>query len=271
MENKIIEFIIKNTSLSKDKISKIQRVNKGLTNKIFFLETTEGNKYKIRLASTNPYINRQLEQIVEYTIFGPEAFLFYDQKGDYIKKWIDGTTPSDLDICQSTFWSNIKLKIDQIHAIKIEDLTINNAIYYDDVIYNQLQDELILYKKIVDNFNCHNFCLSHNDCSLNNILIDKNKQLFIIDFEWMSLNHHLWDIANLIKDTGWTDKEINLYIPFINETNRREYFELIFCTYCYTYIWTTRVELTPEIKKYQELIIQQTHDWYNIIKKYGFN
>ena len=257
------KFFLENFPNKDISIINIDKIEAGFTNNIYKVTLSNGKNYKLRIANYNLYINRELEKIIEDKFYKDQQF-YFASNGDYIKKWINGKILEKKDL-SDIFWESIIKQIKLIQSSNISTINISSPIYIleDHQIPKDLEKEFLIYKKIIDaEINLNNLVVSHNDISTNNI-IKSNKRFFIIDFEWGSLNHEYWDIANLIKDLGLTFNEVLSIEVLINNFNFNLLCKIIYATYFYTYYWTYKVESVPKIINYRKKIIIETKYWCN--------
>lgn len=261
-QTKIQNLLDKIQKITGIKILSFETINFSFTNKILKLCDENGKFWKLRISnSSNKFINRELEKEIETTLHNNQI-LYYDDDYNFIKKWFDGHNLKASEI-NDVILGNILIQIENLHNLKIKNSFISKPIFYDDIdIDLELMHPLSLYKKIVNSFNSNDFVLSHNDCSCANLLVNKN-DVMLIDFEWASYNHKLWDICNLIKDLEYNLVDIKK-IKFIND-NLKEYVSIIYATHFYTYFWTIRVESTKKVLEYRKHIKNRLLYWYKVL------
>ena len=107
----------------------------------------------------------------------------------------------------------------------------------------------ILYSKISDIYNYVNKdsvakkCLCHNDCYSPNFIIDKQKRMSLIDWEYSGNDDPASDIGTFISCSNYSDREalkiIDMY--FNNKTTKKQQIHYIgyiaICSF-YWYIWS---------------------------------
>ncbi|WP_339021612.1 phosphotransferase family protein [Spiroplasma endosymbiont of Atherix ibis] len=114
---------------------------------------------------------------------------------------------------------------------KFHDNTINKLEIYDYYI-----DEIKNYESI---FNKLDLVLSHNDLVPGNILIKKDKLIFI-DYDYVMLNNKFFDLASFITETLNDDEKLINY--FINKCIERKIISI------------TELDTLNKIIKYQDLL-----------------
>ncbi|MGL5522200.1 MAG: phosphotransferase [Metamycoplasmataceae bacterium] len=259
-------FYEKLPNLKNKKIISITKIEAGFTNNIFKLILETGEIFKIRKAIYNKFINRQLEKTIEFSLYKNIIF-FWDENGDYIKKWIEGETLKKGNVCYD-FWKDLFSQISNMQKIDIKHLNIKKLEYFveDHKVDSRLKESFKYYEQIIEEeIDEDHLVLTHNDVSQNNIVVSDNK-FYLIDFEWATLNHNYWDIGNIIKDLEINKNEIEEEM-FFNDFDKEKLFKIVFCTHFYTYFWTHKVPNTKRIEEYREEVVNRTLYWLNVIKK----
>ncbi|MGL4183894.1 MAG: phosphotransferase [Metamycoplasmataceae bacterium] len=266
-EEEVKNFFYEKLPNFKDKkIISIEKIEDGFTNNIFKVILDTHESFKIRKAIYNKFINRKLEKIIEFSLY-KEIIFFWDENGDYIKKWIEGKTLKKENVSYS-FWKDIFYQILNMQKVDIKNLNIEKLEYFveNHKVDSRLIEAFQYYETIIkEEIHNYDLVLTHNDVSQNNIIVSDNK-FYLIDFEWATLNHNYWDIGNIIKDLEINKNEIEEE-TFFNDFDKEKLFKIIFCTHFYTYFWTHKVPNTKRIEEYREQVINRTIYWLNIIKK----
>ena len=261
-----LSFFCNNTKYSE--VKKIKKINLGFTNLIYMLKTNDSELYKVRLANKNNYINRELEKYLEET-YNSKDILYYEDNGNYIKKWLNWHCLTKKKLSEN-FWEECILFLEKLQSTSItKSINITYPKYYDDddlcVLNDNLKDEFIAYKNMVDELNKNEFVISHNDFSCSNIIIDNKNQIHVFDFEWASFNHKYWDISNLIKDLELNYDDVINNVVLVNKYDKNLLIKIIFLVHFYTYIWTYRMPETIKLLKYRKHIIKRIRYWFHKI------
>ncbi len=265
-KEKLYNFLLMHYVLFQEDIKRVIEIDKGLTNQIYYVELTNGEELKVRFAIENPYINRELEKILENK-FNARDIIYWNDNGDYIKKWINGNE-LELKYMDNNIWEQL---IEIIGRIKNTPITsfvdIKKPEYFDPSVKIDpiLVDAFDYYVAIIESFSSSDFVLCHNDFACPNIIIDGVNHLNVFDFEWASYNHHYWDIANLIKDTEISYEDLRELRAF-RSFRWNLLIEIIFAVHFYSYFWTFKIEPNKKILAYRKKMIIRTMYWFNILK-----
>lgn len=264
-KNKVTKYLSDNLKIMPGNIKCIKKILLGFTNEIFYVILNDNTELKVRFANHNKYINRELEKIIEFDLY-KEEILFYEDNGNFIKKWIIGETLTVKDL-NDIFWKSIIQFNNQLCLIKINKIFIAKPVYFLE--NHKLEESFVKpfhkYKKILDELiinNNNKIC--HNDLSCNNIII-KDNQFSVIDFEWSSYNHELWDICNLIKDLELNYEDVITNKILMLEYDKNILFKIIYAVHFYTYYWTYKIEENKKIINYRLCIIKKIFYWYEIL------
>lgn len=266
MSNTIKDFFLKNTKFNDNDVLSIEHITNSFTNDVYHIVLKDNSEFKLRMANFNEYIDRKLEKHIETSLFNDDI-LFYDEQGNFIKKWYIGKTLEKKDLSNEIFSSILEF-IDKFQKINLQGVSVKKPVYvlHDHLVEKKLIKPLLAYKKIInEDVKTNNDVLCHNDLSCNNSIIFKNN-ITVMDFEWATLNHPYWDISNLIKDLELTFDEL-LSFDFVKNMDLNLLIKIIYATHFYTYYWTLKVEETQKIINYRNEVIKQIFYWYNILKE----
>ncbi len=263
---KIIDFVSKHLKVNPTEITSVEKVTTGFTNEIYHVKLRDQKEYKVRFATTNPFINRSLERFIEEQLFKNDIF-YYDDEGNFIKKWYIGETLSKEKL-NDEVWENIISVINKLQTLQPTNIDVSLAVYvlYDHEVPQHLIRHLWAYKKIIaEEIETNAKVLCHNDFSCNNTIVFDNN-ITLMDFEWATYNHPYWDVANLIKDLELNYEEVKS-IKCLQSYRQELLFKTIYATHFFTYFWTYKVAPTKAIVDYRNQIIERIFYWYNILKE----
>lgn len=238
-ENPIKLFLkIFNNEYSRKDIKVVKPIHNGYTNSSYYLELKSEEKFQIRLGENNKIVNRLNEANV-LKIINEKNYIYYDEKnGNAIKKWIDGRTLNKKDLKNNKILIKIFLEIQKYHNLNINNIKIMKHDYYSFLQNAKIpKKHLMIYKKIVSEFDTIPWGFSHNDLNLDNILLTNNNDIVFIDFEWSRINHPYWDYSNLLKETTWSLK----WIKNFSKLSNIDFNSLLKMTYVainFSYQWT---------------------------------
>ncbi|MGL4616770.1 MAG: phosphotransferase [Mycoplasmoidaceae bacterium] len=262
----VILFFTKNTNYVKDDIKSIKEIHHGFTNKSFFLITTDNLKWQIRFSGLNEVVDRRNElRILKF--IKEENIIYYDEKGNFIKKWIDGKTLS-LFFNKKKKLKLICEKINELHSKTIVD---NGDILFHDYFKYIEQTKNFDYKiketyiALVNKYKNQKKVLSHNDLSRKNILFNGNEIIFI-DFEWSRINYNYFDVANFIRENNIRNKWIIFIQKNIENIELDILKDFIFIATCFAYQWTFVAKQDNKIIKYRKRCFKKMNSIYKLNK-----
>lgn len=260
--NDAILFFIKNTSYERKDIKSVKEIHHGFTNKSFFLITIDNLKWQIRFAGLNEVVDRKNELEI-LKIIKDENVIYYDEIGNFIKKWINGRTLS-LIFNKKNKLKLLCDKINNIHSISISE---NSKILVHDY-FSYINNVENLDKKINDTYislvNKYSYLpkvLSHNDLSSKNILFN-GKEIIFIDFEWSRINDAYFDSANFIRENNISKKWITFIQKNLININAEILRDFIFITTCFAYQWTFVAKQDDKTIKYRKKCFKKMNKIY---------
>lgn len=272
-DKELIQSII-NKEIKSKKIIEINRLG-GLTNRTFHVKVVNG-EYVIRLPGegTEKIINRRDEKISTTLAcnMGIDAKLYYFDEitGIKLTDYIVGAQTMHAEDMQKL--ENIKLAtnvLKQLHnsgvntgvsfdvidmAEKYEKFVIeNNGYLYAD--YKDVKKRILYiknnYLSLVEKVPCH------NDPLCENWILQKNKAMYLIDWEYAGMNDPMWDLADISLEAEFDKEkdEILLESYFENYVSIKEWNAFIINKILIDYLWslwgkTRAVYDTEEMENY---------------------
>ncbi|MGL5640129.1 MAG: phosphotransferase [Mycoplasmoidaceae bacterium] len=264
--NDVSLFFIKNTNYKKDDIKSIKEIHHGFTNKSFFLITTDNLKWQIRFSGLNEVVDRKNEIKILKAI-KDENIIYYDETGNFIKKWIDGKTLS-LVFNKKKKIKLICKKINELHSTVIlenNEILVHDYFAYIDKTKNfdkQIKDK---YISLVNKYSNQKKVLSHNDLSKKNILFNGSEIIFI-DFEWSRMNDNYFDVANFIRENNISNKWIKFIQENIEDIDLNILKDFIFITTCFAFQWTFVARQDKKTIKYRKKCLKKMNSIYKFNK-----
>ncbi|MXR13552.1 hypothetical protein [Mesomycoplasma flocculare] len=177
-------------------------------------------KVQIRIA-TNNFVNWENEHNF---IKNNSNFLYY-YKGNFIKKWIEGKVLDSENL--NTHLDNLFLTILEFHRKK------NDIVAKFDWQIDVIKDEK--YINLVKKYQFDSLVISHNDLQFKNIIVSE-KNVFLIDFEWIRLNNPYFDYACLHTNLGILPEEI---IKFFN-LEVEKFNDFVYLVTVFTNFWNKK-------------------------------
>lgn len=266
MDNKALAqqlFLNHLVQYSTNDIVEIKPIHQGFTNISFYLKTADNSEFQIRLGHNNNIVNRYNEEQVLLAIHD-ENYLYYDVvSGDAIKRWIDGDNIDSQTAESDSFLNKLLVKIDELHQTNITGYKILKHDYMVFFAHNDLEEEYKnKYVELVNKLDKNNWVLSHNDLNALNILMDYDKNLHFIDYEWSRINHPLWDIANFTREVNLPEKQIQYLVKKL-KLDLKEFYEFLYICTCFAYQWTFYTMFSQKISEYRKHTLILMQEYYN--------
>lgn len=229
LKNDAIEIIENILKVNKKDIHNIHTLKKGMTNRSFIF-TVNNKRYIMRIPGegTDKLIDRREEYDVYQRVKKEpytETILYLNPDNGYkISEFLENTRNSDSNNVQDVKESmNVLRKFHsqnyQVdHTFDIwkqidfyESLRKTASAYRD---YEEIKDRVLKLKPFIDD-NVTKWSLCHIDANYDNFLIDKNNNVFLIDWEYAGMQDPDLDIAMYAIYAGYTkekiDQLINIY------------------------------------------------------------
>lgn len=245
---------------SQEKIASIKQIHSGYTNYSFLFTLKNKTKFQVRIPNDGNLVDRYCEyQIIK--LLNDKNFVYYDTKtGIAIKKWIEGTNPKITNAKSPIFLNKLFKQIYQIHKLSKKHYTkfktLNFAFYNTNV--HQLPP--IARKKYLKLYNQHKndpVVINHSDINLANIVLSKQNQIHLIDFEWVILAPDYWDYANFFREQLLPLKYAKLLNKYIKNFSFDVFCEFVFLCTCFAYLWTFKMPKTTKIINYRKLQLKK--------------
>lgn len=260
-------FFVKNIKDMKfEDIQTIKKIHYGYTNLSFYVQLKDGKEYQLRFARNNEIVDRKNERKVINLIHEQNDYLYYDQYGNFIKKWISGKTITVKEV-NDEYLMKLQTKINEFHNIKVSDDLILKHNYNNVLETKRLSKKYLdLYASSLSKLNLNDLVLSHNDLNVDNIIVNDKNELIFIDFEWTRMNVPNWDIINFCRESSFNIEKIKnvarLYnIPLV------DFLGLYYISLCFAYNWTFENSFSFKIFKYRLEVRKQVNKIYRYLLK----
>lgn len=246
-------------------IKEVKKIHNGYTNLSFYVKTTDNLEFQLRFAKNSQIVDRSNEKKI-ILFFNKQDYLYLDQYGNYIKKWIKGRDLNSSDV-DDLFWKRIKSKIDYLHSVNIKELNILRH-DYKKVLANQKISKKLLdkYEQYLPMLDKQEWVFSHNDLNYNNIIVNENKELVFIDYEWSRINHPYWDIVNFCRESHLSFEQLEVVANKFNiEFN--DFIKMYFICLVFAYNWTYENSFSFKIWKYRLGVKSQISKTFSHLEK----
>lgn len=229
LKNDAIEIIENILKVNKKDIHNIHTLKKGMTNRSFIF-TVNNKRYIMRIPGegTDKLIDRKEEydvyQRVKKEPYTEKILYLNPDSGYKISEFLEDTRNSDANNIQDVKKSMSVLRkfhnqnyqvdhtFDLWKQIDFYESLRKTASAYRD--YEEIKDRVLKLKPFIED-NVTKWSLCHIDANYDNFLIDKNNNVFLIDWEYAGMQDPDLDIAMYAIYAGYTkekiDQLINIY------------------------------------------------------------
>lgn len=209
----------------------------GLTNRCYLLHLGDAD-YVLRIEGHNSEaldINRQSEWLVHQLVAGkgltPEV-RYRSPSGHYwLRDYVPGQSLNAADLTLPRLMVMVQ-QLHQLHGLPLPDgipaLRISDkASHYWNIISTFAGDELLALRaplqSLLGGFPDERRCLCHMDPLPANWILTPADQLVLLDWEYASVGHPLWDIAALLQSANLTGGEEKQLLTACGIADNREW------------------------------------------------
>ena len=204
----------------------------GLTNHTYHVKMSDGNEYVVRLPGegTEELINRTDEKVSTQLAcdLGIDAqLLYFGSKGEKLTCYIKGAET----LCSNSFQDDANLQkaakiLRMLHtsgvdtkvpfdvfdmAAGYEKIIIdNNVALFDD--YKSIKEQVMRIQNFTEKNTKTKMVPCHNDPLCENWVLDKNGELYLIDWEYAGMNDGMWDLADVSIEAGFSADQDDAFL-----------------------------------------------------------
>lgn len=270
MENKFKsvakEIFEKKFDYKKNKIKSIKLIKKGFTNISYLVIDEHNKKYQVRIG--NKKINRNNETVLLKSQPKNGGYIYYDKtNGDGIKSWFEGKNPTIKECQSDAFIKKFAIALKKIQKILPDKKITTRDFHCFEKISDFKGCEYLLkkYKEIIKKYEPMNEVVSHNDLRPENLIWD-NKKVVFLDFEWATLNHKYWDLANFLREIKYPINNLKTMLKkYFKEMDYKILCEFLFACTTFAYQWTFFPETSDSILKYRKNTKKLMLAYYKLI------
>lgn len=215
-------------------VKSLSAIRSGRANSNYIIDTSEG-KYFLRVCrGTSTYRNEiVIDRVLEKSIRRPELLFHrvYDGRAYLLYQYIESKCLGECDDLSNDIIEQVAKLCAQIHNTPIKKLEEIDKldlppfkVWYDHFLDNQntirrLGREVQNRLKQVIRDNTKNLkaidslhTIIHNDLSLDNLIVDTDQQVFITDWECVTVNHRITDMGQFFRLTKkFSQKQVMLF------------------------------------------------------------
>lgn len=270
MENKFKslakQIFEKNFNQGKSKIKSIKLIKKGFTNISYLVIDDHNKKYQVRIG--NKKINRNNETILLKSQPKNGGYIYYDEtNGNAIKSWFEGKNPTIKECQNDSFIKKFAIALKKIQKIPPDKKITTRDFNCFEKISNFKGCENLLkkYKEIINKHAPMNEVVSHNDLRPEN-LVWNNKKVIFLDFEWATLNHKYWDLANFLREIKYPIKKLKTMLEkYFKDIDYKILCEFLFACTTFAYQWTFFPKTSASILMYRKNTKKLMLTYYKLI------
>ena len=236
LKNDAIEIIENILKVNKKDIHNIHTLKKGMTNRSFIF-TVNNKRYIMRIPGegTDKLIDRREEYDVYQRVKKEpytETILYLNPDNGYkISEFLEDTRNSDANNIQ-----DVKKSMSVLRKFHSQNYQVNHTFdiwkqidFYESLRktasayrdYEEIKDRVLKLKPFIDD-NVTKWSLCHIDANYDNFLIDKNNNVFLIDWEYAGMQDPDLDIAMYAIYAGYTKEKIDQLINIYYENKVSE-------------------------------------------------
>lgn len=236
LKNDAIEIIEEILKVNKKDIHNIHTLKKGMTNRSFIF-TVNNKRYIMRIPGegTDKLIDRKEEYDVYQRVKKEpytEKILYLNPANGYkISEFLEDTRNSDANNIQ-----DVKKSMSVLRKFHGQNYQVNHTFdlwkqidFYENLRkaasvyrdYEEIKDWVLKLKPFIDD-NVTKWSLCHIDANYDNFLIDKNNNVFLIDWEYAGMQDPDLDIAMYAIYAGYTKEKIDQLINIYYENKVSE-------------------------------------------------
>ena len=224
-----IDRLIKLIPEWKGKLIKVNPINSGITNinfkvnvdkRVFFLSIPDSDSELLNIDYRNKYYNNKICGDIKIS---PRVAHFIESDNLLVTEFIKSKTASLTIFQSSKEIKQLVKKIKLLHNAKpfLRNFNMLSQIsYYKNILKEEyLPKELFKYVNKIETLkqklylpndklvSCHNDLLAEN-------IINKDNQIFIVDFDYSGNNDFCFDLGNLSVEMGYNENQVNQLVKY---------------------------------------------------------
>lgn len=249
-------------------------LSENATNQSYRLRLDENHDYVIRIGNSEiQSLNRENEAsfVKHYPQLVNHRVLRIDSKnGNSINRYLDGNTPSALECHTDGFINALINALEKIHTTPVKKDTILTIDWHAYQHNEQMLEANYyqLFNQIIGSLNPKDYVLTHGDCTpWNMVYYPETNQVQLIDFEWVRLNHRLFDYANFVREAELVNSPTEAYLLQQLQVEKIEFHKLVYLSAVYAYLYMVDIHSYPTYEQYIKKQLKLIKHLYNEITK----
>lgn len=288
LNNQAIELIKETFGINSDEINNINILKKGMTNRSFIF-TVKNKKYIMRIPGegTEKLIDREQEAKIYEKIKKDKIsdnVIYINKKNGYkITEYInnsrtlDSKSEKDLKRCIKTLKKLHKSNYQVEHYFSIyKNINFYESLWGDNKsifnTYDETKRQIFELKDFIDK-NTKIYSLCHIDANPDNFIIDKDDNIYLIDWEYAAMQDPLIDIAMFCIYAMYDREEIDRFIDMYfekgcNHTDKIKIYSYIAsCGLLWSNWCEYKRQLGVDFGEYSLRQYKYARDYYKIAKR----
>lgn len=239
------------------------------TNQSYLLTFDENHQYVLRIGNIEiDSSNRKNEAIFiqKYAKrLNHEVLYFNSIDGSAITKYKQGNTPSVQQLTNHEFLNQLINQLESVHHLPADNKILKIDWHaYDQYIHLLDTKYIKLFHSFIAQLNPQKFCLTHGDCTPWNMVYDSyTKKLSLIDYEWIRINHPLFDYANFLREANLSQSKTKVYLCKKLNVSLKKMDQMIYISAVYAYLYMCGIKSYKNQKQYlinQKKLIRKLYD-----------
>ncbi len=244
---------------SDNEYRKISRLG-GMTNHSYKVTREDEQEYLVRIPGegTEELINRNDERIsttLACRLGIDSELLYFGDDGSKVMRFISNPQPMNNLLLQEDYIieqaagifrklhtcgenTGVRFEVFEMADLYEKIIYENHVVLYED--YISIKQTVMNIKAEIDSNEPAQRVPCHNDCLVDNWVLDENRKLYLIDWEYSGMNEAMWDLSCLSIEAEFTDKHdeelLNAY--YGRKTSRNEQTRFSATKLYVDYLWT---------------------------------
>lgn len=241
-----IKIFLEKSHYNRSEILEFKPIHEGYTNQNFLIKTNDLKEYIYRIPIKLHDFNNEFNA---YKIYQKNKFIDFDLKtGVYIKRLIKGRHP---DLSNNEDLKKVIEEVQNVHKLS-SNLFIKSQNWFDYIEFNILDSQVLsLFYKLINKLKNDPKAFTHHDLNaLNILLVNNDKEVVLIDWEWSRFDSPYFDFATLALNEK-VDEKFLIKTAKIDKKKLEEYKFLVLV---FSHMWCIYMN-TPTTLKLKDKIL----------------
>lgn len=232
----------------------------GMTNHSYRIVRENGDVYLVRIPGegTEELINRKDEKKsteLACNLNIDSELIYFGEDGSKVMRFIENPQNMNEDVMKkecniqqaATVFrklhtcgidTGIRFEVFEMAEMYEKIITENQVRLYEDYLY--VKNQIMAIKCAIDTTVKQQKVPCHNDCLVDNWVLDRNNRLFLVDWEYSGMNEPMWDLSCLSIEANYNDEQdiVLLKSYFGRDITIEEHRRFIAAKLYVDYLWT---------------------------------